>query len=307
MNKIIAYYPILDMLLAFRQIYTSERFKPYVNAMEVLSGKISSQEKDMITDMGEKTDGWLGVMEKFIELSCIGMVSPEEMIVKITKQPEILVNSKIPHDITIGLAALIKTMWRNYFGSEAGRYGKSTLDKVLAISESIEEQGLMDFILNTSDRMEKCGEKALKVHIKPEHIIHIDKVQTAIVMPSVYASRRLTFWYNGNSYLFYVSLDTFSYDNIEPSDMLLLKTLAFNDRTRLKMLKLLAGRSYSTNEMADRLNMNASTVSRHFKVFKDAGFVDISSQEGNFIYYSLNLEEIRNSFKDMLNYIIYKE
>jgi DNA-binding transcriptional ArsR family regulator len=155
--------------------------------------------------------------------------------------------------------------------------------------------------------MEKCGENALNVHIKPEHVIQLDKMQSAIVMPSIYASRRLTFWYSGHSYLFYISLDTFSYENIEPSDMLLLKTLAVNDRTRLKMLKLMADRSYSTNEMAERLNMNASTVSRHFKVFKDAGFVDISSQEGNFIYYSLNIEEIRNSFKDVLNYIVEKE
>jgi DNA-binding transcriptional ArsR family regulator len=102
-------------------------------------------------------------------------------------------------------------------------------------------------------------------------------------------------------------MDTFSYDNIEPSDMLLLRTLAVNDRTRLKMLKLLAERSYSTNDMAERLNMNASTVSRHFKVFKDAGFVDICSQEGNFIYYSLNLREIKSSFKGILDYIKEKE
>lgn len=72
------------------------------------------------------------------------------------------------------------------------------------------------------------------------------------------------------------------------------------------MLKLLAERSYSTNEMADRLNMNASTVSRHFKVFKDAGFVDICSREGNFIYYSLNIQEIENVFKGVLHYIIEK-
>ncbi len=50
--------------------------------------------------------------------------------------------------------------------------------------------------------------------------------------------------------------------------MLLLRTLAVNDRTRLKMLKLLADRSYSTNEMAERLNMNASTASGILKFLK---------------------------------------
>lgn len=307
MKTIIAYYPILDMLLAFRQLYTSERFKPYVNAMEAMSSRINAQEKESIIEIGDKTEGWLGVIERFIELSKGGLVSPEELILTILKEPEIMTNEKVPRDITGELAEFIKIMWTSYFNTEAGRHGKNTMDKVLGISDSIEKQGLMDFIIKTSDRMEKCGENALKVHIKPDHVIQLDKVQTAMIMPSVYASRRLTFWFGGLDYLFYISLDTFNYDNIEPSDMLLLKTLAVNDRTRLKMLKLLSDRNYSTNEMAERLNMNASTVSRHFKVFKDAGFVDIYSQEGNFIYYSLNIGEIRNSFKDLLNYINEKE
>lgn len=307
MNKIIAYYPIMDMLLAIRQLYSGERFKPFTSAMEVMDSKISRQEKDAIIAIGDKTNGWLGVIERFIELSRIGMVSPEEMILVMLKQPEILTNEKVPSEITSELATFIKSMWSNYFNSEVGRYGKNTLEKVLSVSESVEKQGLMDFILKTSDRMEECGKNALKVHIKPGHVIQLDKLNSAVIMPSIYASRRLTFWYSGLDYLFYISLDTFSYDSIEPSDMLLLRTLAVNDRTRLKMLKLLADRSYSTNEMAERLKMNASTVSRHFKVFKDAGFVDISSQEGNFIYYSLNVQEIENSFKGVLNYITKKE
>jgi DNA-binding transcriptional ArsR family regulator len=217
------------------------------------------------------------VIESFIKLSGNGIVSPEEMILAILKQPEILIDDEVPSEIAGELAVFIKSMWSSYFNTETGRYGKNVLEKVISISESVEKQGLMDFVLKTSDRMEKYGENSLKVHIKPDHIINLDEVNSSVLMPSIYASRSLTFWYSGLDYIFYISLDAQSYDNIDPSDMMMLRTLAVNDRTRLKMLKLLYSRSYTTNEMAEKLNMNASTVSRHFKVFKDAGFVDISN------------------------------
>jgi DNA-binding transcriptional ArsR family regulator len=272
--------------------------------MVSISGKIGTSEKDSINSIGDRTRGWLGVIESFIKLFGNGIVSPEETILAILKQPEIMISDEVPAEIAGELAVFIKSMWSSYFNTETGRYGKNILEKVINISELLEKQGLMDFILKTSDRMEKCGEHSLKVHIKPDHTINLDEVNSSVLMPSIYASRSLTFWYSGLDYLFYISLDAQSCDNIDPSDMMMLRTLAVNDRTRLKMLKLLYGRSYTTNEMAEKLNMNASTVSRHFKVFKDAGFVDISNQEGNFIYYSLNLREIESSFKDLLDYIM---
>lgn len=93
------------------------------------------------------------------------------------------------------------------------------------------------------------------------------------------------------------------FEEFEPSDMMLLKCLALNDKTRLKMLRMLHNKNYSVADMAERLKVNSSTVSRHIKVFKDSGFVDIFSQEGNSIYYSLNRREIKNAFDEILNYI----
>jgi DNA-binding transcriptional ArsR family regulator len=69
------------------------------------------------------------------------------------------------------------------------------------------------------------------------------------------------------------------------------------------MLKILSTGNYSTADIAEKLNINSSTISRHFKLFKDAGFVDIFSQEGNSIYYSLNIKEIEQSFKMIFYYI----
>jgi DNA-binding transcriptional ArsR family regulator len=123
-------------------------------------------------------------------------------------------------------------------------------------------------------------------------------------MPSIFASRNLTFWHKDNNYLFFVSKGSRTSQPLEPSDQLILKTLAFNDKTRLKMLRLLSTDNYNTAEMSEKLNNNPSTISRHFKLFKDAGYVNIFSQEGNFINYSLNHSEIEKSLKEIANYIM---
>lgn len=122
-------------------------------------------------------------------------------------------------------------------------------------------------------------------------------------MPSIYASRSVVFWQHGNRFIFFVGLDSHEQTLEEPGDMLLLGTLAFNDKTRLKMLKHLAASPLSVNDMADKLGVNASTASRHFKVFKDVGLVDIHTQEGNSIYYSLIPSAVEQSLDAIYHYI----
>lgn len=300
----IVYYPILDMILAIRQAYSVERFKPFTGLMESILLKLPEKEKLAVNRIGDATEGWLAVLERMIELSKQGLVSPEEFLLAIEKKPEIITSEKITKETASNLSELLRRLWQGSFGNEISKHTRTIFEKSRSISEVLEEKGLMRYLTELTDRLEKLDETTLRMHIKPEHLINVDQIQSALFMPSIFASRRLTFWYNGLDYLFYISMESFGYENIEPSDMLLLKTLAFNDRTRLKMLKLLTKGNYTTNEMAEKLNMNASTVSRHFKVFKDTGFVDIYSQEGNTIYYSLNPEEIKKSFKDILDYIV---
>lgn len=304
MNLKLGYYPILDMALAFRQLYSRERFKPYVQTLESIGSRMSDFEQDFIDSFGDATSGWLDIIEKLIHITLYDTASVEEFMIKLYKKPDILIDTKSFNENITEVGENISNLWQNYFSTEIAKNSKIIYEKVMEISEDIDKYNTLPYLLRTSDRIEKTNEDTLKFLIKPQHQINIHEINNIIIMPSIFASRNLTFWHNGKDYLFYISLSSSKQQPIEPSDMLLLKTMAFNDRTRLKMLKILSTGNYSTANMAEKLNVNSSTVSRHFKLFKDAGYVDIFSQEGNSIYYSLNVNEIQKSFEMVLNYIL---
>lgn len=300
----LGYYPILDMCLAIRQIYSYERFKPFVESLEEIYSKIPRDVKEKINKSGELTNGWLNLLEELIDLTIKGMVSPEEILLT---NNNFIVKASNDYNLTEfhkkEILELFKKLWVDYFSNEVAKNNKSIFARTLNIDSDIESKGLIKYIVEDSDRFQLVNDDTLKVKIKPEHIVNISQLKKVIVMPSVFASRKVTFWNQGDNYLFYISMNSTQEKDIEPSDMLLLKTLALNDKTRLKMLRLLSQSSYSVGDMAIKLNVNPSTVSRHFKVFKDAGYVDVFNQEGNSVYYTLNGEEIKNSLQVIWQFI----
>ncbi|MCC6442178.1 MAG: helix-turn-helix transcriptional regulator [Armatimonadetes bacterium] len=61
---------------------------------------------------------------------------------------------------------------------------------------------------------------------------------------------------------------------------------ALADRTRLRLLKLLAGRELCVCEMVDALGMPQYKVSRHLGILRRAGLV-ADRREGTWIFYSV--------------------
>ncbi|WP_432666452.1 metalloregulator ArsR/SmtB family transcription factor [Wukongibacter baidiensis] len=295
----IGYYPILDTALLIRQVFSRERFKPFCTSLEAVDSKLSKEEKEAIDLIAPLTGDWLNVIKNIIDMTMEGTTSPEEMFVNALKNPESLFGPKAePH-----MVKLLSDIWYNYCFLEMSKYSKQISEKAMEISSASSKEELINYILGLSDRIEREENNTIKFNIKPELSVHMDDIENIIVMPSVFSSRNVVFWYSENTFLFYIALESKSMEFEEPSDMLLLRTLAFNDKTRLKMLKNLTLSAFSVNEMAEKMNVNASTVSRHFKVFKDVGFVDIQSQEGNSIYYGINENEIKKAMKNIYNYI----
>ena len=66
---------------------------------------------------------------------------------------------------------------------------------------------------------------------------------------------------------------------------------AFSDPTRLKILKLLAGREMAVSEIVKKIGLSQPTVSRHLSILKEAEVVD-SRREGQQIFYSLNRKSV---------------
>lgn len=299
----IGYYPILDAALLIRQIFSVERFKPYSATVEAIDSRLSSEKKEEINMTALPTQDWLDVIQNLIDLTMQGITSPEEIFIKAHKNPKCLFGPQGKEN----MVSLLSDIWYNYCSTEVSRYSNQVRMKAMNISQLQTENELIDYMLGLSDRIEKVGNNTLKFNIKPDLSVKLEDIENIIVMPSVFSCRNLSFWYSGNTFLFYIAVDSKAMSLEEPSDMLLLRTLAFNDKTRLKMLKSLALSALSVNDLAEKLEVNASTVSRHFKVFKDAGFVDIQSQEGNSVYYRINEGEIKRAMETIYDYIIRRD
>lgn len=298
----LGYYAVLDMLLGIRHIYASERF---VNTNANLGGigeRLNAADRELLFTIGDKSHGWLEVIEWCIELVSSGISAPEEMLIKMERDFESFESVEMSSSEKKDAALFLNHMWQDYFIIEASRSSRNIFEKIREISNEIQNKALIDFIDEKSDRTEKLDNNTLKIFIKPEVFVNFDEIEP-IIMPSIFASRKMMFWNKEGKYIFFISTEQSKEDEEEPSDMLLLKTLALNDKTRLKMLRLLYSKNYSAMELAQRLNLNASTVSRHFKVFKDAGFVDVFNQEGNVVYYSINEEEIKRTMNIIIDYL----
>lgn len=299
----IGYYPMLDAALTIRQIYSVERFKPFSAVLEAVDSRLSTEEKEKIALIAPITQDWLDVIQRLIDFTVLGITSPEEILIEANKNPACLFGPKAKTE----MVTLLSDIWYNHCFVEMSKNSNQIRKKAMEISEMPSKEELIDYILGLSDRIEKTENNTIKFNIKPDLSVKLEDIENIIVMPSVFSSRNVTFWHSGNTFLFYIALDSKAMSMEEPSDMLLLRTLAFNDKTRLKMLKTLAFSALSVNEMAEIMKVNASTVSRHFKVFKDAGYVDIQSQEGNSIYYSINENEIKKAMETMYNYIFRRD
>ncbi|NIP42848.1 MAG: winged helix-turn-helix transcriptional regulator [candidate division Zixibacteria bacterium] len=77
---------------------------------------------------------------------------------------------------------------------------------------------------------------------------------------------------------------------------------AFSDPTRLKIIRLLAGKEMSVNDIVAAIGLSQPTVSRHLGILRDANVV-IDRREGQQVYYRLNRESVQqccSSFCDCL-------
>lgn len=61
---------------------------------------------------------------------------------------------------------------------------------------------------------------------------------------------------------------------------------AFGDKTRYRIISMLAGRKLTVNEIADQLEVSQPAISHQLAVLKNAGLV-IGNRQGQYVVYQL--------------------
>lgn len=150
------------------------------------------------------------------------------------------------------------------------------------------------FICRFSDRIGVAGDgDTLVLHWGKGMRVPLADLERILFVPSAFCPRRLMFYRLGAVQIFfYTPLRPEPAADAEPPESLLLGLAALADATRLKLLRLIAGEGLPAQEMARRLDLNESTVSRHLRTLTEAGLVNRERQEGKFVFYSLIAERI---------------
>jgi DNA-binding transcriptional ArsR family regulator len=78
-------------------------------------------------------------------------------------------------------------------------------------------------------------------------------------------------------------------------DKIFTKTFkAFSDKSRLRIVKILADKEKTVNEIVVEMGLSQPTVSRHLAILRDAEIV-IDRRDGQQVFYSLNKNTIQES------------
>ena len=292
MDLRLGYYPVLDAALGLRQLHEGLRFAPFGPAMETLRERLAS-EAAAVEAVGAATEGWLGVLESLLGPEAAGLAGAEEGLVRLESAAAGAAGSA---------EALVAKALRAVVAPEAARRSRALVASVEAIGRGLAAAGPWDYLAGLSDRLKRAGPGELLYKIKPAFRFREEEVERLVVTPSLLATRRLTFWRRGGTFLFFVGGEG-EPEADEAPDGVLLAALALADRTRLRMLRRLSASACGNAEMADFLGVNPSTASRHFKLFKDAGLVELRGAEGARLEYELAPEGLDAALRAIAEYV----
>ena len=169
------------------------------------------------------------------------------------------------------------------------------------LTESIQREAALlaqvdpvSFISRFSDRVGVAGDgDALILHWGKGMRVPLGDLSRILFVPSAFSPRRLMFYRLDRTQIFFYNPDHEAASPPEEApESLLLGFSALADATRFKLLRLIARERLPAQEMAKRLGLNESTISRHLRLLVEAGLVGRAGQDGKFILYELNPERI---------------
>ena len=270
------YSPLLDMALSLLVIQNPERFGNMAPWEQRVLDRLPGGLLDRLRDYGEQTDLFALAME--LEEST-HLPTPDALR-RLTEQDP-------------GLGASLLAYWEAISPEVGAKVGLLTG----SIQQELTRLGQMDpvaFISRFSDRVSVAGDgDALILHWGKGMRVPLDDLSRILFVPSAFIPRRLMFYrLERTQILFYDPLHDEAAEMAEAPESMLLGFSALADATRFKILRLISRERMPAQEMAKRLGVNESTISRHLRLLVEAGLVGRVGQEGQFILYELAPERI---------------
>jgi DNA-binding transcriptional ArsR family regulator len=277
-RKLIAlrYSPLLDLALSVLVIQNPERFGTGAPWVSRVLKRLPAGLTDQLREVSDRLD----LFSVALELETGQAVPVPELLERLRERDP-------------AAAMTLLAYWEAIAPEVADRAGVL----IGSVQEETARLGQMDplaFICRFSDRVSVAGDgDAIILHWGKGMQVPLSDLERILFIPSAFSPRRLMFYrLDRVQIFFYAPLPSQPEEVEEPSESLTLVIEALADATRLKLLRLIARANLPAQEMAERLGVNESTVSRHLRLLVEAGLVGRERTEGKYIFYSFQRERV---------------
>lgn len=265
--------PLLDVALSLIVLYNPERFGPRPAWAERVRERLEPSVLDYLQEQIERID----VFALAIELETTDLPIPEAIHTLSAEQPE--------------LEQALMAYWHAVAPEIAAHSGRLA-ESLSREAEQLRRTDPLTFLCRFSDRLSVAGDgESIILHWGKGMRVPLADLHQIVIVPSTFCPRRFMFYRHGPLQIFFYSPDkkrAAATDELEAPESLTLGFAALADPTRLKILRLIARENLPAQEMARRLQLNESTISRHLRMLVEAGLAARERQEGRYIIYSYN-------------------
>ena len=163
-----------------------------------------------------------------------------------------------------------------------------------------------DYDLRADDRRTLSGSELIEKATGGIRWLPEPGVRRVILAPS-YFTRPYNFLFSGQDWRFFgypvadEALD--GVDPLAPPPSVIRLHRALGDETRLRILKLLAGRDLYLTEIAQQLELSKPTIKHHLALLRAAGLVTVT-ESGTVVYYTLRREPLEAASIDLKSFLI---
>lgn len=282
----LGYSALLDMALSVLVILNPERFGTAAPWVQRVSAKLPEGALDELRILTEEAD----LFELAYQLEQEGPLPVPDALARLANQ---------------SLARTLLQYWEVISPEVAAQAGLIT-QSLQAESGRLATTDPLTFMTQFSDRLSITGDgHDLLLEWGKGMRIPLSELIRIQFIPSVFSPRRLMFYRLGGVQLFFYAPQLGVSDALEfePPESMTLGFAALADTTRLKLLHLIATHDLPAQEMAQRLAVNESTVSRHLRLLVEAGLVGRERNEGKHIFYSLHASRVERLVGELLTYL----
>ena len=208
-----------------------------------------------------------------------------------------------PAELRASLLAVLRQANQCFFAEEWARNVTPLSLDVAHREQRILADGLtvtLEELFPTTARLE--DPERLEVDMFHEGTISLDR-QPILVTPTVYGSPHMLIKHEGPwpavmqyPYRVRPTMRAFRVSEIQR------RLAVLSDRNYLRLVRMVAGEPLPTIELARRLNVDPTQVSRQLRVLRDLSLVE-SSRQGRYVYYRVSLAEVARLGTDILEVI----